>query len=73
LYGKNLIQLDKTKKFIERLKDIFVNMEVVWIDERFTSFEAESILKEVWIYSTRGKKDDISAQIILDSYLWRKK
>jgi RNase H-fold protein (predicted Holliday junction resolvase) len=29
LYGKNLIQLDKTKKFIERLKDIFVNMEVV--------------------------------------------
>jgi len=72
LYWKNLVQLHKTEKFINNLKEIFKNKNIVWIDERFTSFEAESILTEFWIRNTRWQKDDISAQIILDSYLWRK-
>jgi len=69
LYWKNLIQLNKTKKFINNLKEIFSDKKIIWIDERFTSFEADSILKEFWIKNTRWQKDDISAQIILDSYL----
>ena len=73
LFWKNLVQLDKTKKFIENVKELFPDKEVIWIDERFTSFEADSVLKEMWIYNTRNKKDDISAQIILETYINQKK
>ena len=73
LYGKNLKQLEKTKKFISKLKNIFPAKKVVWFDERFTSFEADSVLKEFWIKDTRGQKDDISAQIILENYMEREK
>ncbi len=73
LFWKNLVQLDKTKKFITNVEELFPKMKVIWIDERFTSFEADSILKEMWIYNTKNKKDDISAQIILETYLNQKK
>ena len=69
LYWKNLKQLEKTKKFISKLEEIFPGKKIVWFDERFTSFEADTILKEYWIKDTRGQKDDISAQIILDNYI----
>ena len=69
LYWKNLKQLEKTKKFISKLEEIFPDKKIVWFDERFTSFEADTILKEYWIKDTRGQKDDISAQIILDNYI----
>jgi putative Holliday junction resolvase len=72
LFWKNLKQLDKTEKFIENVKINFPDKKVIWIDERFTSFEADSILKEMWINNTQNKKDDISAQIILETYLGRK-
>ena len=71
LLWKKLTQLNKTQKFIQKLKEIFPEKKVVWIDERFTSFEADIFLKESWIYNTRGQKDDISAQIILETYLSR--
>ncbi len=73
LYNKNLVQLEKSKKFIKKLEDIFPKKEIVWFDERFTSFEAENILKEYGVKHTRGKKDDISAQIILENYILRQK
>lgn len=69
LYNSNLKQLDKTKKFIEKLKLIFPNIKIDSIDERFTSFEADSILKTMWIKDTSGQKDAISASLILESYL----
>ena len=62
LYGVKLKQLEKTKKFIEKLKDIFPEDEVIWFDERFSTLEArrDSDAKEV---------DDISASLILQGYL----
>ena len=69
LYWKNLKQLDKTNIFIKKLKEIFPNIEVVWVDERFTSFEADNILESIWIKEKRWNKDDISAALILETYL----
>ncbi len=73
LYWKNLKQLEKTKKFISKLEEIFPDKKIVWFDERFTSFEANNVLTEFGIKNTRGQKDDISAQIILENYLEREK
>jgi putative holliday junction resolvase len=71
LYDTNKTQLEKTQKFIEKLKNIFSEIEIIGFDERFTTFEAENIQKELWI---KGKyKDDISAFLILESYLDSKK
>lgn len=69
LYNLDHKQLDKTKKFIEKLKLIFPDVKVDSIDERFTSFEADSILKTMWIKDTSCQKDAISASLILESYL----
>lgn len=73
LYGKNLRQLDKTKVFIEKLKNIFPDKKIVWIDERFTSFEADNILDTIWIKDKQWQKDDIAAALILESYINKKK
>lgn len=69
LYNKNLKQLDKTKVFIEKLKIIFPKIKIDSIDERFTSFEADNLLRQMWIKDTKWKKDDIAACIILETYL----
>ena len=69
LYWKNLKQLDKTKVFIEKLKQIFSDLKIEWVDERFTSFEADLVLDTMWIKDKQWQKDDISAVIILESYL----
>lgn len=61
LYGKDLRQLEKTQAFIVKLQDIFSNIEVIWHDERFTSFIA-------W-EGFNDHRDDIAAQCILQSYL----
>jgi len=72
LYWKNLRQLDKTKVFISKLKEIFPNIKIEWVDERFTSFEADSILDSMWIKDKNWNKDDISAALILETYLKQK-
>ena len=69
LYWKNIKQLEKTKNFIEKLRGIFPLIKVDSIDERFTSFEADNILKTIWQNSNEWKKDAISASLILESYL----
>jgi len=69
LYNQDLKQLDKTKKFIEKLKLIFPEIKIDSIDERFTSFEADNILKTMWVKDREGQKDAISASLILESYL----
>ncbi len=73
LYNKDNRQLDRTKKFVEKLKEIFSSIQIKTVDERFTSFEAENILWEMWIKDTRWKKDDLSAALILETYLNTKK
>lgn len=72
LYGKNLRQLDKTNIFIGKLKEIFPNLKIEGIDERFTSFEADLILDEMRVKDKQWNKDDISAALILESYLKQK-
>lgn len=69
LYGKKLKQLDKTNIFIQKLKNIFPMQKIDWIDERFTSFEADFVLNSMWIKNKIWNKDDISAVLILESYL----
>lgn len=69
LYKIDTKQLDKTNKFIEKLRHIFPNTKIDTIDERFTSFEADNILQSLWQRNNTWKKDDISAALILESYL----
>lgn len=72
LYGLDKKQLEKTQKFIWKLKNIFPELEIDSIDERFTTFEAENTLNLLWEKDTIWKKDAISAGLILESYLMQK-
>ncbi|ATU05806.1 hypothetical protein BKN14_05250 [Candidatus Gracilibacteria bacterium HOT-871] len=72
LYGLDKKQLEKTQKFIGKLKNIFPDVEIDSIDERFTTFEAENTLNLLGEKDTIGKKDAISAGLILESYLMQK-
>ncbi len=69
LYGKDKTQLERTKKFIWKLKEIFINNEIIEIDERFTTFEAINTLKQSWEKDIFSKKDSMSAFLILETYL----
>lgn len=62
LYGKDTKQLKKTELFIEKLREIFPHQQIVGYDERFTSFDARRTTQ-------KGNIDDISASLILESYL----
>lgn len=55
-------QLEKTQRFIEKLKDIFPDDSVIWFDERFSTLEARRDNDEEEV-------DDISASLILEGYL----
>lgn len=70
LFWKDDKQLNKTKKFIDKLKEIFPDKKVIWVDERYTTFEAQNINNTSW--NKKSKIDDISACLILESYLNRK-
>lgn len=61
LYWTDTKQLDKTREFIVKLQSIFPDIEVIWHDERFSSFEASE-----WF---NDHKDDVAASCILQSYL----
>lgn len=61
LYGIDTKQLDKTEKFIEKLRTIFPLLVIQWHDERFSSYEASRV--------SGWHRDDIAAQCILQSYL----
>lgn len=69
LYFNDTKQLEKTQKFIKKLENIFPLKKVVWVDERYTSFEAENVLDNIWQKDKEGKKDAIAASLILETYL----
>ncbi len=71
LYWNDLKQADKTSRFIEKIKIIFPNINIDSVDERFTSFEADNIMRES--NENKSQIDDISAVLILESYLKSKK
>ncbi len=78
LYGKDFTQLNKTKEFIRELNNKFwekskeKKYKIIWVDERFTSFEADNILKQLWNKKNYWEKDAISASLILETYLANK-
>jgi putative Holliday junction resolvase len=69
LYNNRTKQLEKTRRFKEKLEKIFPTIKIESIDERYTSFEADNILKALWEKNTYQKKDAISASLILETYL----
>ena len=70
LYGKDKKQLERTNDFIEKLKKIFPEIKIEWIDERFTTFESLNILSSFEKKENiASKKDSMSAFLILESYL----
>ena len=60
-----------TEGFIHKLKSRFNNIEIIKIDERFTTVEAHRTMNDLNIDSRKKKDivDTISAVYILESYL----
>ena len=60
-----------TEGFIHKLKSRFNNIEIIKIDERFTTVEAHRTMNDLNIDSKKKKDivDTISAVYILESYL----
>lgn len=72
LDGTKNIQAEKVEKFISEMKEKIERIEVITIDERYTTTEAEHYLKN---YSKKNGKerrkvvDMVAASIILQKYL----
>ena len=71
LYWLDKTQLNKTLEFQRELNNKFAKkrFKIIWVDERFSSFEAENVLNSLWEKDKHWKKDAISAAIILETYL----
>jgi len=61
-------QAQETKKFSKRLAQE-ISLPILLQDERFTSKEANRILKEMGIRQKKNKVDTIAALLILQNYL----
>ena len=72
--GTEGLRAEKTRDFAGLL-EAKAKIEIVFVDERLTSFEAEELLKEAYVKREKRKEliDMLSAQIILKSYLDGKK
>lgn len=68
--GSESEMCEVVKIFADKLA-LITNVQIVFQDERYTSFEAEEYLKEARIKWEKRKEllDKISAQIILQNYL----
>ena len=72
LDGTKNIQSEKVEKFISEMKEKIERIEVITVDERYTTTEAEHYLKN---YSKKNGKerrkvvDMVAASIILQKYL----
>ena len=72
LDGTKNLQAEKVEKFISEMKEKIERIEVIAVDERYTTTEAEHYLKN---YSKKNGKerrkvvDMVAASIILQKYL----
>ncbi len=68
--GSEGIRVEKTKEFCENLKDL-AGVNIVYVDERLTTVQAEKMLIEQDVRREDRKKviDKVAATIILQSYL----
>lgn len=66
------VRVEKTKKFIEKIKNEF-NLEVVTIDERLTTVASHRTMTELGVHKNKKKNivDMMSAVLILQMYLDR--
>ncbi len=70
--GSESLQTEKTRRFVERLRQK-TQIEIVFEDERFTTMEAERVLISGGVRREDRKKtiDSIAASYILEGYLER--
>ena len=68
LDGTKNLQAEKVEKFISEMKEKIERIEVIAVDERYTTTEAEHYLKN---YSKKNGKErrKVAASIILQKYL----
>ena len=68
--GSEGIRVEKTKEFCENLNDL-AGVNIVYVDERLTTVQAEKMLIEQDVRREDRKKviDKVAATIILQSYL----
>lgn len=72
--GSEGIRVEKTKNFSNKLKIRMPDIEIIFEDERLTTYEAKEILYENNIKKENHKKqiDQVSAMLILESFKERK-
>lgn len=70
LRGEVAAAATQVQTFVQKIK-MEVNLPIILWDERFTSVEAERILRQLNISPSRNKSkiDQISAMIVLQNYL----
>lgn len=74
LYDNDKRQLWRTLPFIEKLKNIFPEIKIDSIDERFTTYESLNILNSFEKKENiASKKDSMAAFLILETYLRKNK
>ena len=69
--GSSSDRVDKTRKFIHKLKCKFNKIEIVELDERLTTVQAHKTMNELGIKPKDKKNivDTISAVYILETYM----
>lgn len=70
LKGKEGQAAEKIRQFGQKLKEE-ISLPIIFEDERFSTKEAEKILKQLKIKKGREKIDTLSAILILKQYLER--
>ena len=76
LDGEEKRQTEKVREYIEKLKREIKNLEIIEVDERFSTVIADNILKELnknGAIEKRKVVDKVAASIILQTYLDMKK
>lgn len=75
LNGTSGERVDKTEKFIHKLKCLFNKVKINKVDERLTTVEAHKTMNALDINKKRKKEivDTISAVYILETYMAKMK
>lgn len=72
LDGTKKRQTEKVEEFVEELKKNISGIEIIYVDERYTTTEAEHYLKNYSKKNGRNRRkvvDMVAASIILQKYL----
>ncbi len=67
--GSEGVRVEKTRAFGEKLKETFPQTELDFFDERMTTICAERALIDMNVRKKEGKKDMLSAALILQGYM----